>query len=95
MDMFVVIGCWLSKQYVVIWCVFCEDELWCVNVFYVYDLDIVVFYLFSEEYICYGQMIGQRVKVVGMVNGQLKIVVLICGVQFKGEICCLSGDEEV
>lgn len=42
---------------------------------------------------CYVQMSGLQVVVVGMVNGQLKMVVLICGVQFKGEICRLEGEE--
>ncbi|STV47759.1 yhbP [Klebsiella pneumoniae] len=39
-------------------------------------------------------MTGQRAKVAGTVNGQPKTVALIRGVQFKGEIRRLSGDEE-
>ncbi len=69
-----------------------EDELWCANAFYVYDLDTVAFYLLSEEHTRHGQMTGQRAKVAGTVNGQPKTVALIRGVQFKGEIRRLSGD---
>ena len=39
-------------------------------------------------------MTGQRAKVAGTVNGQPKTVARIRGVQFKGEIRRLSGDEE-
>uniref|UniRef100_UPI003D15CEBF hypothetical protein n=1 Tax=Klebsiella pneumoniae TaxID=573 RepID=UPI003D15CEBF len=75
-------------------CVSREDELWCANAFYVYDPDTVAFYLLSEEHTRHGQMTGQRAKVAGTVNGQPKTVALIRGVQFKGEIRRLSGDEE-
>ncbi|STT82150.1 yhbP [Klebsiella pneumoniae] len=52
------------------------------------------FYLLSEEHTRHGQMTGQRAKVAGTVNGQPKTVALIRGVQSKGEIRRLSGDEE-
>ncbi len=39
-------------------------------------------------------MTGERAKVAGTVNGQPKTVALIRGVQFKGEIRRLHGDEE-
>lgn len=94
MDTLAAIGRWLSKQHVVTWCVSHEDELWCANAFYVYDPDTVAFYLLSEEHTRHGQMTGQRAKVAGTVNGQPKTVALIRGVQFKGEIRRLSGDEE-
>ena len=93
MDTLAAIGRWLSKQHVVTWCVSREDELWCANAFYVYDPDTVAFYLLSEEHTRHGQMTGQRAKVAGTVNGQPKTVALIRGVQFKGEIRRLSGDE--
>ena len=80
MDTLAAIGRWLSKQHVVTWCVSREDELWCANAFYVYDPDTVAFYLLSEEHPRHGQM--------------TKTVALIRGVQFKGEIRRLSGDEE-
>ncbi|UNB75453.1 YhbP family protein [Escherichia coli] len=94
MDTLAAIGRWLSKQHVVTWCVSREDELWCANAFYVYDPDTVAFYLLSEEHTRHGQMTGQRAKVAGTVNGQPKTVALIRGVQFKGEIRRLEGEEE-
>ena len=38
-------------------------------------------------------MTGQQAKVAGTVNGQPKTVALIRGVQFKGEIRRLEGEE--
>lgn len=94
MDTLAAIGRWLGKQHVVTWCVASECELWCANAFYIYDPENVAFYLLSDEKTRHGQMTGERAKVAGTVNGQPKTVALIRGVQFKGEIRRLHGDEE-
>ena len=94
MDTLAAISRWLGKQHVVTWCVASESELWCANAFYIYDPENVAFYLLSDEKTRHGQMTGERAKVAGTVNGQPKTVALIRGVQFKGEIRRLHGDEE-
>ncbi|MEF3109706.1 YhbP family protein [Raoultella sp. WB_B2P2-3] len=94
MDTLAAIGRWLSKQHVITWCVASEGELWCANAFYIYDPENVAFYLLSDEKTRHGQMTGERAKVAGTVNGQPKTVALIRGVQFKGEIRRLHGEEE-
>ncbi|MDK6768838.1 YhbP family protein, partial [Klebsiella aerogenes] len=94
MDTLAAISRWLGKQHVITWCVARDDELWCANAFYVYDPDNVAFYLLSDEKTRHGQMTGEHAKVAGTVNGQPKTVALIRGVQFKGEIRRLHGDEE-
>ena len=93
MDTLAAISRWLGKQHVVTWCVTRDDELWCANAFYVYDPETVAFYLLSDEKTRHGQMTGERAKVAGTVNGQPKTVALIRGVQFKGEIRRLDGEE--
>ena len=93
METLTAISRWLAKQHVVSWCVAKEGELWCANAFYVYDPPRVAFYLLSEETTRHGQMTGQRAPVAGTINGQPKTVALIRGVQFKGEIRLLSGEE--
>lgn len=93
METLTAISRWLAKQHVVSWCVAKEGELWCANAFYVYDPQRVAFYLLSEETTRHGQMTGQQAPVAGTINGQPKTVALIRGVQFKGEICLLSGEE--
>lgn len=95
METLAAISHWLSKQHVVSWCVAKEGELWCANAFYVYDPQRVAFYLLSEETTRHGQMTGRQAPVAGTVNGQPKTVALIRGVQFKGEIRLLEGDEAV
>ncbi|MFP3097695.1 YhbP family protein [Kluyvera sichuanensis] len=93
METLTAISKWLAKQHVVSWCVAKEGELWCANAFYVYDAQRVAFYLLNEETTRHGQMTGQQAPVAGTINGQPKTVALIRGVQFKGEIRLLSGDE--
>lgn len=93
METLAAISRWLSKQHVVTWCVASEGELWCANAFYVYDPQRVAFYLLSEETTRHGQMTGKQAPVAGTVNGQPKTVALIRGVQFKGEIRLLEGDD--
>lgn len=93
METLAAISRWLAKQHVVSWCVANEGELWCANAFYVYDPQRVAFYLLSEETTRHGQMTGKQASVAGTVNGQPKTVALIRGVQFKGEIRLLDGDE--
>lgn len=93
METLAAISRWLAKQHVVGWCVAKDGDMWCANAFYVYDAQRVAFYLLSEETTRHGQMTGTRAPVAGTVNGQPKTVALIRGVQFKGEIRLLEGEE--
>lgn len=93
METLAAISRWLSKQHVVGWCVAKDGDMWCANAFYVYDAQRVAFYLLSEETTRHGQMTGMRAPVAGTVNGQPKTVALIRGVQFKGHIRLLEGEE--
>lgn len=93
METLAAISRWLAKQHVVTWCVHQEGELWCANAFYYYDPDRVAFYLLSEEKTRHAQMSGPKAPVAGTVNGQPKNVALIRGIQFKGEIRRLEGEE--
>lgn len=93
METLAAINRWLAKQHVVTWCVYHEGEMWCANAFYYYDPERVAFYVMSEDNTRHAQMTGQQAKVAGTVNGQPKTVALIRGVQFKGEIRRLDGEE--
>ena len=93
METLAAINRWLAKQHVVSWCVANGGEMWCASAFYVYDPQRVAFYLLSEETTRHGKMTGRQAPVAGTVNGQPKTVALIRGVQFKGEIRVLEGDE--
>lgn len=93
MESLATISRWLAKQHVVSWSVAKEGELWAASAFYLYDSESVTFYLLSEETTRHAQMSGKRAPVAGTVNGQPKTVALIRGVQFRGEIRLLEGDE--
>ncbi len=93
METLTAISRWLAKQHVVTWCVQQEGELWCANAFYLFDAQKVAFYILTEEKTRHAQMSGPQAAVAGTVNGQPKTVALIRGVQFKGEIRRLEGEE--
>ncbi|WP_058910865.1 YhbP family protein [Entomohabitans teleogrylli] len=93
METLAAISRWLSKQHVVTWCVAKDARLWCANAFYVYDAGRVAFYLLSDTDTRHGKMAGRRAPVAGTVNGQPKTVALIRGVQFRGEIRLVDGEE--
>lgn len=93
METLAAISRWLAKQHVVTWCVHREGDLWCANAFYYYDPERVAFYVLSEDKTRHAQMSGPIAPVAGTINGQPKNVALIRGVQFKGEILRLEGEE--
>ncbi|WP_203435762.1 YhbP family protein [Salmonella enterica] len=93
MDTLTAIGRWLAKQHAVTWCVHHEGELWCANAFYLFDAQNVALYLLTDDKTRHAQMSGACAPVAGTVNGQPKTVARIRGVQFKGEIRRLEGQE--
>lgn len=93
METLAAINRWLAKQHVVTWCVHRDGDMWCANAFYYYDSERIAFYVMSEDKTRHAQMSGPQGKVAGTVNGQPKTVALIRGVQFKGEIRRLEGEE--
>jgi hypothetical protein len=93
MESLAAISRWLEKQHVISWSVAKDGELWAACAFYLYDRERVSFYLLSEETTRHSQMSGPRAAVAGTVNGQPKTVALIRGVQFRGEIRLLAGEE--
>jgi uncharacterized protein YhbP (UPF0306 family) len=93
MDALTTISRWLKKQHVVTYCLTREDDIWCANAFYVFDAGRVAFYLLSDTDTRHGQMANGRARVAGTVNGQPKTVALIRGVQYRGELRLLEGDE--
>lgn len=58
-----------------------------------FDAQKVAFYILTEEKTRHAQMSGPQAAIAGTVNGQPKTVALIRGVQFKGEIRRLEGEE--
>lgn len=92
METLIAISRWLAKQHVVTWCVQQEGELWCANAFYLL-MRRKSPSTFDGRKTRHAQMSGPQAAVAGTVNGQPKTVALIRGVQFKGEIRRLEGEE--
>ncbi|UIV47193.1 YhbP family protein [Escherichia coli] len=92
METLTAISRWLAKQHVVTWCVQQEGELWCANAFYLFDAQKVAFYILTEEK---TRSADERAAGGSCRNGKRSAenVALIRGVQFKGEIRRLEGEE--
>lgn len=92
METLTAISRWLAKQHVVTWCV--QQEGNCgAPMPLSFDAQKVAFYILTEEKTRHAQMSGPQAAIAGTVNGQPKTVALIRGVQFKGEIRRLEGEE--
>lgn len=90
-----IISRYVKKLHVLTLCVGSNAELWCANCFYAYDEDEVAFYIMTESNTRHGEMMLDQPQVAGTINGQPKTVMLIKGVQFRGHVALLRGEEEV
>ncbi|MBK4715158.1 MULTISPECIES: YhbP family protein [Tenebrionibacter/Tenebrionicola group] len=93
MDALSTISRWLNRQHVITYCVSNGDDFWCANAFYIWDAGRAAFYLLSDTSTRHAQIAGERACVAGTVNGQPKTVARIRGVQFRGELRLLSGED--
>ncbi|QHM73717.1 YhbP family protein [Mixta intestinalis] len=84
----------LKKQHVLSLCCRDAETLWCANCFYVFDEARMAFWIMTEEKTHHGALMVQHPQVAGTVNGQPKTVMLIKGVQYRGEVQRLSGEQE-
>ncbi|MEI7366656.1 YhbP family protein [Pectobacterium sp. 1950-15] len=84
---------YLKKLHVLTLCVGENSELWCASCFYTYDDQQIAFYLMTERQTRHGEMMVRLPQVAGTVSGQPKSVMLIKGVQFRGQAVLLEGDE--
>lgn len=84
---------YLKKLHVLTLCVGENSELWCASCFYTYDDQQIAFYLMTELQTRHGEMMARLSQVAGTVSGQPKSVMLIKGVQFRGQAVLLEGDE--
>ncbi|MCU5773386.1 YhbP family protein [Erwiniaceae bacterium BAC15a-03b] len=85
---------YLKKQHVLSLCCGDAQDLWCANCFYVFDAERVAFWLMTEPDTRHGALMQRQALVAGTVNGQPKSVLLIKGVQYRGQIMVLSGETE-
>ncbi len=83
---------YVKKQHVLSLCVASADDIWCANCFYVFDATRMAFWLMTEPETRHGQLMQHSTQVAGTINGQPKSVLLIKGVQYRGNMQLLSGE---
>ncbi|WP_279029437.1 YhbP family protein [Gibbsiella quercinecans] len=84
----------LNKQHVLTLCAGNGADMWCANCFYVFDAERMALWLMTEPHTCHGELMQQQPRVVGTIAPQPKTIALIRGVQYRGDIARLSGEEE-
>lgn len=84
----------LSKQHVLTLCAGNGVEMWCANCFYVFDAERMALWLMTEPHTQHGKLMQQNSRVVGTIAPQPKSIALIKGVQYRGDIALLVGDDE-
>lgn len=85
---------YLKKQHVLSLCCRDDNALWCANCFYVFDETRMVFWLMTETKTRHGTLMTQQPQIAGTVSGQTKTVMLIKGIQYRGEAQRLDGERE-
>lgn len=85
---------YLKKQHVLSLCCTADNELWCANCFYVFDDARMAFWLMTEPDTRHGLLLMKNAHVAGTVNGQPKTVLLIKGIQYRGQITQLKDEAE-
>ena len=68
-----------------------EPELWCANVFYVYDLEEEAFIITSDAGTRHARMFLENPHVTGSVVLETEKVGKIRGLQFAGRVRCCEG----
>lgn len=85
---------YLNKQHVLSLCCRDDETFWCANCFYVFDERRMAFWIMTETTTRHGALMVQQPQVAGTVSGQIKTVMLIKGIQYRGEARRLTGEQE-
>ncbi|MBJ2065150.1 YhbP family protein [Serratia odorifera] len=84
----------LGKQHVLTLCAGHGLDMWCANCFYVFDAERMALWLMTEPHTRHGVLMQHNPSVVGTIAPRPKTIALIKGVQYRGLVTELSGDDE-
>ncbi|SQI43321.1 Uncharacterized protein conserved in bacteria [Leminorella richardii] len=85
---------YLGKQHVVTLCVTEDDGLpWCASCFYAFDADSMSLFLMTETTTRHGRAALNHECVSGTITAQTRNVLLIQGIQYRGRLNLLEGEE--
>lgn len=85
---------YLKKQHVISICCYADNELWCANCFYIFDVMHMSFIIMTDTNTRHAILMNKNSQVSGTINGQPKKISLIKGVQYRGKILRLNIDNE-
>ncbi|MDR0806874.1 MAG: YhbP family protein [Enterobacteriaceae bacterium] len=92
-----VISHYLNKNHVVALCtsgnINGEPDLWCANCFYLFDPQAMGLIMMSQPHTRHCQLALSSPQVAGTIAAQTKNVALIQGVQFRGQLQLLAGED--
>lgn len=84
----------LRQQHLLTLCAGSSIDMWCANCFYVFDDKQMALYLMTEKHTRHAELMQINPQIVGTIANQPRMVALIKGIQYRGEIVLLSGDAE-
>jgi uncharacterized protein YhbP (UPF0306 family) len=84
----------LRQQHVLTLCAGSGIDMWCANCFYAFDDKQMALYLMTEKHTRHAELMQINPQIVGTIANQPRMVALIKGIQYRGEIVLLSGDAE-
>ncbi|CCW29158.1 conserved hypothetical protein [Xenorhabdus nematophila F1] len=85
---------YLAKQHVFTLCTYSTQDFWCASCFYVFDADSMAFWFMTETDTRHGHLMQKNPVVAGTVAGQTRNIAKIKGIQFRGEVIRLTGEDE-
>ncbi|WP_347253400.1 YhbP family protein [Leminorella grimontii] len=85
---------YLSKQHVVTLCVTEDDGFpWCASCFYAFDAESMSLLLMTEATTRHGRAALNDERTAGAITAQTRNVLLIQGIQYRGRLTLLEGEE--
>ncbi|SUB81310.1 Uncharacterized protein conserved in bacteria [Pragia fontium] len=85
---------YLAKNHVVTLCTTSGTDLWCASCFYLFDRQSMGLIMMSETHTRHSEMALANPQVAGTIAAQTKNIALIQGIQYKGRLNLLLGEEE-
>lgn len=83
----------LEQQHLLTLCAGNGSDMWCANCFYLFEPSNMLLWLMTEPQTRHGNLMQQNRQVVGTIAPIPESIALIKGVQYRGEILLLTGEE--
>lgn len=84
---------YLQSQHVLTLCANSANDLWCASCFYLFDSQSMTFLLMSDLQTRHAVLMVANPVICGTVVAQVEEVSQVQGVQFKGRIALLEGND--